>query len=137
MGVKRRIKVSNIGDGISMVEAFAEFIADKEAENLSPKTIANYRQSYEYFKDFEFDGEDDIELALVQKVYVQQWVASMQKKKMRPSTINHYLRDMRSFLYWCMNEDREYLNPYKIALVKGQEELPKAFELEEVQTLLA
>lgn len=138
MGVKRKVKV-DLGTGfVSMHDAFEEFIADKELANCAYKTIENYTKSYEYFVEFEFDGEDNIDIADENlKIYVQQWIASMQKQQMRISSINHYLRDIRAFLYWCMHEDRRYIEyTFKIELVKGQEELPKGFTDEEVEILM-
>lgn len=117
-------------------QAFAQFKEEKEAAGIAPKTIINYEQSYEYFLEFELDGDDTIPVEEVGKIYVEQWKASMLEDGKRKSTINHYLRDVRAFLYWCMDEEREYLPPYKIALIKGQEELPKGYEPKEVETLL-
>ena len=136
MGVKRKIKVDNGENAIFMCDAFSEFLAEKASQNLVEKTLNNYAKSYEYFIEFEFDGNDEIDIATVQKIYVQHWVADMLKQGKRATTINRYLRDIRTFLYWCMDIDRQYLNTYKIELVKGQEELPKIFTTEEVLLLL-
>lgn len=134
MRKKNAIKVLANTDDIMLYEAFDEFIAEKEVVNAAPKTIKNYKQSFEYFMDFEFDGED-IAANEIQKIYVQQWVASMIKQKKKATTINHYLRDVRAFLYWCMHEDRQYIQPFKIETVKGQEPLPKTFTDEEIEIL--
>ena len=134
MGKKRIVRVNLGNDDVMIYEAFEEFISEKEVINTAPKTLKNYRQSFEYFMDFEFDGED-IAANEIQKIYVQQWVASMIKQKKKATTINHYLRDVRTFLYWCMHEDRKYIPPFKIETVKGQEPLPKTFTDEEVEIL--
>ena len=52
MGVKRKIKKSSGYDLIPVEQAFEEFITEKEAKNLSPATIRNYRQSFTMFMEF-------------------------------------------------------------------------------------
>ena len=137
MGKKRIVRVDNDRSEILLYEALEEFLDEKAAIGTSQKTIDNYRQSLAYFIDFEFD-EDDMLIGDIQKIYVQQWVASMMKAKKRATTINHYLRDLRAFLYWCMHEDRRYIEPsFKVELVKAQEPLPKTFTDEEVEALCA
>ena len=138
MAVKRKVSL-NVGKNvISLEAAFEEFIADKENSGLAAKTIRNYVQSYEYFTELEFEGDTSIDVNSVMKIYVEQWKASMIEQNMKVTTINHYLRDVRTFLYWCMNEDRLYIEPsYKIDVVKGQKPLPKIFSDEEVELILA
>lgn len=140
MGIKKRVHFDNGENSeivITVLQAFDDFIQDKEEANLSPKTIFNYKQSYEYFVAYELDSNDDIDINDISKLIVGQWVQSMLDAGMRVTTINHYLRDIRTFLYWCMNEERCYINkPYKINLVKGQEPLPKLFTDDEVRALL-
>lgn len=142
MAMKRNVSMGegSGGDSTLMIgQAFAEFIEAKKVEGVADKTIGNYVQSINYFLDFNedvFEG-DNFPIAEVSKAFVEQWVDSMKEiDGKRISTINHYLRDVRAFLYWCMDEEREYLNPYKIKLVKGQEELPKGFTIDEVKVLL-
>ena len=41
--MKRTIKKSATADSINLMEAFAEFIEEKEAQNKSAATIHNYK----------------------------------------------------------------------------------------------
>lgn len=137
MGVKHRITRVGKAREVSLREAFDEFIAEKETQGLTEKTIRNYQMSYQYFIELEFDEEDTFNINELTKIFVQQWVDSMRKKKMRVTTINTYLRFIRAFLYWCMDDERKYIEEaYKIELVKGQEPLPKIFTDEEVEAVL-
>jgi integrase/recombinase XerD len=127
----RGVNIVTIGD------AFVEFINDKAVEGVVQKTLDNYVKSYHYFLELEFDGDDTIEINSVTKIYVQQWIESLLEQGKRITTLNTYLRDVRVFLYWCMDDERKYIEiPYKISLVKGQEPLPKCFTDEEVAKLL-
>ena len=59
--MKRVIQKSTMADTIGLLEAFEEFIEEKEAQNKSPKTIHNYRQTFEAFCKFnEFDRNTEI-----------------------------------------------------------------------------
>lgn len=89
------------------LEAFEEFIEEKEAQNKSPQTIHNYRQTFEAFCKFNgFDRHTSVE-SVNRKVFLD-WVNDMAQDK-KPVTVNHYLRDVRVFLNWCMDDDHHYI----------------------------
>lgn len=136
MGIKRKISRSTASEEITLDEAFEDFVAEKEARNLSQSTIRNYRQSYQFFKSFcQFDNNtttEEIKQALFYK-----WINSMKLNGVKPTSINHYLRDCRTFVYWCMEDDREYIKPrFKIQMIESQEEQLKLFSDEELALLL-
>lgn len=134
MAIKHRIKRSSTPDAMPIQEAFSEFIAQREAKNLSKSTIRNYTQSYEYFMDFNgFD--DETLLTEVKASHFFQWMNTLKLDGVRYTSINHYLRDTRAFFYWCM--EMGYIeNSFQIPLVSGQEELPKMFTDDEIMLLL-
>ena len=133
--MKRAIQKSTMADTIGLLEAFEEFIEEKEAQNKSPKTIHNYRQTFEAFCRFnEFDRNTGIE-AVTRKVFLD-WVNDMAQDK-SPVTVNHYLRDVRVFLYWCMDDDHHYIEkPFKMKEMSMQETKPKAFSDEDLARLM-
>lgn len=134
MAMKHRIKRSNAPEAMPIQEAFQEFISQREAKNLSQATIRNYTQSYEYFMDFHgFD--DESLLTEVKASHFFQWMNTLKLDGVRHTSINHYLRDVRAFFYWCM-EVGYIENSYQIPMVSGQEELPKMFEDDEIEKLL-
>lgn len=136
MGVKRAIKRATSSELIPLQEAFDEFIAEKEAHNLSPATIRNYQQSYDFFTRFhEFTNETTTDE--IKPTHFFKWINSMKLDGVKPTSINHYLRDCRTFFYWCMDADRKYIEPaFKIAMIEGQEEQLKLFTDEELELLL-
>lgn len=136
MAIKRRIKRSVRADDIILFEAFEEFIAEKEANNLSEPTIRNYRQSFEYFcQSAHYDNTTTTDDVDIQAIY--KWIGTLKLNGVSPNSINHYLRDVRAFLYWCMNSDRKYIDPpFKVKQVEAQEELPKMFSDDELEALL-
>lgn len=136
MGIKRAIKKSTGYDLIYFKEAFEEFLVEKEAKNLSEATLRNYRQSFEMFCTFhEFTDETTTDELTISHFY--KWINTMKLNGVKHTSINHYLRDVRSFCYWCMDEDRQYINPaFKINMVEGQEEQMKMFSDEDIDLLL-
>lgn len=134
-GTKRRIKKSQGYDIMPIKQAFEEFLAEKEAMNLSAATLKNYRQSVEYFFDF-IEATDDTPCEEITASYFFQWMNSMKLDGVKHTSINHYLRDCRSFIYWCMNPDRAYMPSFKVPLMEGQEEQIKLFTDEELEALL-
>lgn len=136
MGLKRTIKKSSGCDLIPVSQAFEEFLLEKEANNLSAATLKNYRQSYEYFMSFHgFDDDTTTDAITVSHFY--KWINTMKLEGVKPTSINHYLRDCRTFFYWCMDTDRAYISPaFKIKLIEGQEEQLKMFSDEEINLLL-
>lgn len=136
MAIKRTIKRSNEPDVLSLFNAFEEFITEKEAKNLSLPTIKNYSQTFRIFCNFHgFD--EDTPITAITPTHFYKWINTLKLEGVKPSSINHYLRDCRAFFYWCMDANRKYIEKaFKIEMVKGQEESLKTFSDEELDRLL-
>lgn len=136
MGIKRTIKRSSGAYDIILFEVFEEFLTEKRANNLSAATIRNYQQSFEFFSKSagytEATKAEDVEIGDIYK-----WINSLKLDGVKPASINHYLRDVRTFLYWCMVSDRKYIDPpFKVKLIEVQEEQLKLFSDDELEALL-
>lgn len=131
---KRKVKVSVDADLMPIVEALNEFIEEKTALNKSASTIRNYQQSVEFFIDFHgFD--DETPLSVVEPSHFFKWANTLKLDGVKPSSINHYLRDCRAFFYWCM--DNAYIeNRFQIKMIEVQEEAIKLYSEEEIDILL-
>lgn len=131
--MKRKFKKSaNISTTLD--EAFEQFIEEKTALGLSQKTLTNYSNSYSKFYDYhELTSDtllDDIQLPLFYK-----WINHMKNDEIRPQSINHYLRDWRTFMNWC-NERDMLQEPVKIKEIEAQDDLPKMYSDEEMAIML-
>lgn len=135
MATKRKIQRTLEEEKVTIGAALEEFLIEKEAHNLAPKTVANYKQSVDYFIKFHA-LTPDTPLDTITISHFYKWVNSMKLDAVKPTSINHYLRDCRSFFYWCMNTDRKYMPEYKIRLIEAQEEQIKLFPDEELLLLL-
>lgn len=130
--MRRRI-MKNEESAILLQSAFEEFIEQKTANGLSNSTIKNYEFSFDYFMQYnEFDNSTEIKVLTEQLFY--KFINHCRNQDVRPTTINHYLRDLRCFVYWA--QDRNYIQPFNIKLVEAQEDSIKFFSDEDVDKLL-
>lgn len=136
MAVPRKIQRAGGTHAILISNAFEEFISQKEAQGSAASTLRNYKQSFEYFMEFN-DFDDSTPITEIEQALFFKWMNSMRIEGIAPTSINHYLRDVRAFFYWCMDEGREYVKPrFKIEMIKGQEESIKFFDDEDIAALL-
>lgn len=131
--MKRKFKVA-ADTSETFEEAFQEFMEEKQANNLSKATLHNYEQSYNMFVEYHgLDSNTLLKDITIQMFY--KWINHMKNNEVRPQSINHYLRDLRTFFNWCdLHEKME--EPLKIKEIEVQEELPKMYTDEEMATLL-
>lgn len=113
-------------------DLFQEFILDKEIHGLSKSTLASYKDS---FKKIQLFIEKDTTINQLNKNFLTSFIQVLIDSDVSIATINHYLRELRAFLYWCM--DNNYIYPsYKISLLKGQETIKETYSEEELLRLL-
>lgn len=111
---------------ITLEQAFTEFITDKSLKGLSQSTLDNYRISYNVFlSTLELDPSTPV--TTITQSTVQQFIASRMDTK--PTSLNHYLRDIRTFL--------NYLNlKIDIKLIRIKEEKVEGYSEPEIRQLL-
>ena len=115
---------------ITLQEAFDLFIQEKEANGLSASTLRNYNLSWKIFSEYcEITLPSEINDGVIIK-----WINHMRKSEIAPSSMNHYLRDMRCFINWLIK--REYCEKIEIKEVRQQEEQPKFYKDEDIELLL-
>lgn len=125
---------------ITIGYAYSIFEQEKKAKGLVDATLKNYQQSLKYLK--EFGGlNDESNITELNKDLLTGWINAMREDEDNPvttSAINHYLRDCRAFLYWCMSDERQYIpNGFTVDLVSAQEPKPKTYSKEDIAKLLA
>lgn len=133
--VKRTIQRSADSDYITIDEAFREFIEEKETLGRAEATIRSYCDTYKLFMTY-YSFDDNTTIDELDKHKFFQWVNDMSNRGVKHTSINHYLRDMRTFCYWCMSEERRYIEePFKMEMRKGQDTGYKMFNDEEIAIL--
>lgn len=134
MGVKRKLTKA-VQREIYIEEVFQDYLAEKKALNKSPATIAStmgsFKRWYEYIesKDFSLLMKD------VEPAYIYSFCNHFLNEDMKPTTLNHYLRDIRAFLYWTM--EKNYIEKFAIKMVKEQEVIKETYSDEEKLRLIA
>ena len=131
MGVKRKVQASN-DSGVSFEEVFDEFIAEKIARNCSKDTIRSYNGSYKRFSEFIGDRNGASEITQ-ETIYA--FIYSLQEEEVKPTSINHYLRDIRAIIRF--GQEQGTIAQFPIKLIKEQEYIKETYSEEEMLLLLA
>lgn len=152
MGTRSRLRVEQKVDKkkVKVLDAFELFVYQKERQGKSKEYVRDLRNAFKqfwYFTEF----EDDEGFESISRDLILEWVEDMQVNEsertgelLSIASINSYLMQVRTFLYWSMgldekngNEDINYIKcPFKVTLVKGQRTPPKAYTDDEVAALL-
>ena len=119
-----------ITDTIS--EMLDMFIVDKESQGRAKKTLQCYEESIRKF--ISYNGDCNInELRLGNIIAYRKHM--IKDEELHTASINHYLRDLRTFLNYCY--DNHYMDDkIRVELVKGQEEIKDTYTQEELELLL-
>ena len=135
MGVKRKLTKSAHFD-VTLDDAFGLFIEEKKSLNKSQSTISNYEITFRVWTRYLEANDYSMLCKDVDDSYIYAFANHLKSEEMKQSSINHYIRDIRSFLYWCM--DAHYIVPsFKIKLPTMDEEIPETYTDEEIEALLA
>ena len=111
-------------------EAFRIFEEEKEAQGIDS---SGYYKELIYFLSKVYLREDDY-VSVIGEEMLNRFVISLRESNLATASINHHIRMIKVFLKWCM--DHELIIPFKIRMVKGQEEPLKFATEEEVEKLL-
>lgn len=113
-------------------EAFEKFIRMKKRQNLSVETINFYNDCFRYFGEF-FDVSQDCSKISLDTYY--DYIEHLQtNKKANPTTINSYLRGLRTILYYFMDEG--YTLKFKMPMIKAEKQIKETYTEEELEKLL-
>lgn len=132
MSVSKKIKRKRFTD-FTVDEVFDLFKTEKLAFGVSEKTLRNYSESIKRFKQaLNLDNPKVNELS---KADIVLFIRELSYEEIKPTTINHYLRELRAFFNWCLQE--HYLEkPIEVQLVKTQEAVKETYTEEELKKLL-
>lgn len=117
---------------LSIQEAFDLFIRKCKIKNLTDLSISSYEKKMVHFYEF-IDKSEPI--TAITKDTVDDYILWLRENtEANDITINSYLRSVRAFLYFCM-EDR-YIPTFKIQLIKAEKKIKETYTDDELVRLL-
>ena len=106
-----------------------DFLDDKKYSGTAEATLNGYRYDITRFLKFLSD-----EQLAVNEVGFKRYVIHLTDSRMTANSVNHYIRSVKVFLYWCMEQDE--IAPFKIKMVKAQETIKDVYTQEELCALI-
>lgn len=117
---------------LSTQEAFDLFIKKCEAKNLSTATIESYKRDLKHF--FEFRPSDE-PINCITPETINDYTLWLKKNTVANAiSINSYLRAIRAFLYWAM--DNGHVAQFKVHLVKAEKKIKTTYTNDDLLRLL-
>ena len=129
----RKVVMRSSKTGFTVTEAIEHFLRQCMARNLTDGTIGIYKTRLRVFQ--EFLNDDAMFVSSVSKNTVDDFTIFLKESGNRNDvTVTSYLRDLRVFLYSCM--EGEYLPAFKIKLPRVDKPLKETYTDNELQILL-
>ena len=117
---------------LSIQEAFDLFIRKCKIKNLTDLSISSYEKKMVHFYEF-IDKSEPI--TAVTKDTVDDYILWLRENtEANDITINSYLRSVRAFLYFCMED--KYIPTFKIQLIKAEKKIKETYTDDELVRLL-
>jgi len=117
---------------LALSETFDDYINKCRVRNLSESTISMYSMHFEMFK--RFLNEPNFMTKELTPVIVDRFILYLRQRGCNDMTVLSYLRDIRAFLYYCMEE--ELIPRFKIKMPKAQKRIKETYTDEELRILL-
>lgn len=120
-------------EGTALKECFQSFLDKCVIRNLSPETIVFYQNQFHSFLR-SLDYEDCL-MADITSKDVDNFILYLRKNHAcNDITINSYLRGLRAFFYYAM--ENGYLSPFKVTIPKAEKKIKETYTDEELDKLL-
>lgn len=117
---------------LSIQEAFDLFIRKCKIKNLTGLSISSYEKKMVHFYEFINKSEP---ITAVTKDTVDDYILWLRENtEANDITINSYLRSVRAFLYFCMED--KYIPTFKIQLIKAEKKIKETYTDDELVRLL-
>lgn len=115
-------------------DCLTEFLDEKAALNKSKATLIGYEEAINKWIDYLIASNRSQVAKDVDVGYVLAFSQHHLNEGMKSTTLNHYLRSIRAFLYWGM--DKQYIPSFKVKLAAEQEVIKMTYSDEDCIKLL-
>ena len=119
-------------DDLTIEQAFELFIRKATVRNLSQNTIRVYGYHFETFCNYV--SREDLISNVTEKTIDNFIMYLKENTAANDVTINSYMRTIRSFLYYCM--ENGYLQRFKVTMVKAEKKIKETYTEQELEKLL-
>lgn len=117
---------------ITINDAWADFIKKANVRNLSKLTIKTYQNHYDMFIRF---IDKDTPCQSINSNTIDNFILYLRNNtSANDVTVTTYLRSMRAFLYFCMEND--YVKSFKIKMPKTEKKIKETYSNAELLLLL-
>lgn len=121
---------------LSCQKAFNLFLFAKKQCGCRKKTLATYQCHVQEFVTWVSGFRRYIKD--VRKCDVNSWEGVLRiDRGNKDTSVQTKIKSIRTFLYWCMDEDRSWVKPFKLNLPRADYELKTPYTKEELEILLA
>lgn len=119
--------IKNIGKGFKRFQKF------NKSKNLSDKTLEYYEETYLIFE--KFLKENGVEyFPEMNRELLEDYTLYLKEQDLSENSINTYLRGIRTFLYYIMNNG--WLERFKVHTIKTTKSKPKGYNEEQLTKLI-
>lgn len=122
-------KITKKTETFSLDALFEKFLTEKQVMGSSQATLTTYRDTFKSFRRYTDANE-------INKDVVMGYISYLTEQYTSVSSVNHHIRDIRAFIYYGFENGLDCI-PFKISIVKGQEEIKPPYSDEECARLLA
>lgn len=124
-------------DGLySCQRAFNLFLFAKRQSGCRAKTLSTYTCHVQEFVTWVSGFRRHIKD--VRKSDVGTWEGILRiDRGNKDTSVQTKIKSIRTFLYWCMDEDRSWVKPFKLNLPRADYELKTPYTIDELDLLLA
>lgn len=131
--MSKKLTLKTTSEEMSIGECFQSFIDKCIIKNLSAETIKFYQNQFHVFLESLNDKECPIEN--ISSKDIDNFILYLKEKgTCNDITINSYLRGIRAFLYYAMDEG--YLPSFHITIPKANKKIKETYTDEELMVLL-
>lgn len=129
--MRKKIVITN-SKNLTIGEAHDLFIRKCTVQNLSEKTLKVYKN---HFGLFALTIDVNTPINSVTSAAIDDFILYLKENnKCNDTTINSYLRSIRAFLYYCMEES--YLLSFNVCMIRSEKKIKETYSNAELERLL-
>ena len=130
--MRTRIQMTK-SNNLTIHEAHEQFIRKCKVRNLSEKTL---KTDSNHYRIFTLMIDENSPIDSITSSTVDDFVLYLRENyKCNDVTVNSYLRSIRSFLYFCMDE--KMIETFKIRMTKAEKKIKETYTDSELERLLS